>query len=48
VRATNPQRLTFGVYQQHNTSMDTDCLEFEKLCRLLDLPGAELPAINEL
>lgn len=30
--ATNPYRVTFGVYQQHNDSADPDCLHFASLC----------------
>ena len=31
-RAANPDRVYFGVYQQHDDNVEPDCVEFKKLC----------------
>jgi hypothetical protein len=34
-RASNPSRLHFGIFQQHNATAEPDCLHFQSFCALL-------------
>jgi hypothetical protein len=46
-RASNPARLHFGIFQQHNDTADPDCLLLEGFCPLLaDTTRAWVPSDN--